>query len=302
MSNIKVKDMVSDDTNPVWNYLGVSHQHVGGLLSGNPDEFIWAATAHGTFTIKSAYSLASTHGVSRRSWLKLWHHSIISRSALFSWKLLHRAVQVDSRIMDYGIPLVSVRIKAPILVKWNPPTVNYSLHVDGASKGNPGICGGGGCIRDKLGNFIDGFAFFYGFGSSILAEARAIHDGLRLAIERHYHISVLYTDSTILLRAISSGRPPHWAMFVVSPPWLRALCWLIRLACLVFGISLWEFCAGHQQWVGVQCAGHQQWVGVQVCDVYYVLAAMTSTLELGGERCGRLVGEVWLAAQRLTLT
>ncbi|MQM00070.1 hypothetical protein Taro_032798 [Colocasia esculenta] len=29
---------------------------------------------------------------------------------------------------------VSVRIKASILVKWNPPIVNYSLNVDGASK------------------------------------------------------------------------------------------------------------------------------------------------------------------------
>ena len=67
--------------------------------------------------------------------------------------------------------------------------------------------------------------------------------------------------------------------------------------------------------VGVQCAGHQQWVGVQVCDVFCVLAAMVLpltyfwrpsmwmfTVELGDERCGRLVGAVWLAAQRLTLT
>ncbi|MQL76800.1 hypothetical protein Taro_009200 [Colocasia esculenta] len=55
-------------------------------------------------------------------------------------------------------------------------------------------------------------------------------------------------------------------------------------------------------------AGHQQWVGVQVCDVYCVLAAMvlpltcswrplmwtSSVHELGGECCGRLVGELLL--------
>ncbi|MQM05841.1 hypothetical protein Taro_038657 [Colocasia esculenta] len=64
-----------------------------------------------------------------------------------------------------------------------------------------------------------------------------------------------------------------------------------------------------------ECAGHQQWVGVQVCDVFCVLAAMvlpltcfwrpsmwTFTVELGVEHYGRLVGAVWLAAQRLSLT
>ncbi|MQM19084.1 hypothetical protein Taro_052086 [Colocasia esculenta] len=35
------------------------------------------------------------------------------------------------------------------LVRWIPPIRNFSLNVDGACKGNPGVCGGGGCIRDS---------------------------------------------------------------------------------------------------------------------------------------------------------
>ncbi|MQL82973.1 hypothetical protein Taro_015455 [Colocasia esculenta] len=40
------------------------------------------------------------------------------------------------------------------LVRWIPPDDNFCLNVDGASKGNPGICGGGGCIRNNAGDVI----------------------------------------------------------------------------------------------------------------------------------------------------
>ncbi|MQL70341.1 hypothetical protein Taro_002661 [Colocasia esculenta] len=120
---------------------------------------------------------------------------------------------------------VSATRKAPILVKWVPPSSDYSLNVDGASKGNPGINGGGGCVRDSRGNLLCAFAFSYGIGSSIVAESRAIHDGLRLSLERHYPISVLYSDSAVILRAISVGQAPHWAVF----PWWRGICDMIRI-------------------------------------------------------------------------
>ncbi|MQM05964.1 hypothetical protein Taro_038782 [Colocasia esculenta] len=146
---------------------------------------------------------------------KLWHHLIPPRAALFGWRLLHRAVPIDSRIMDCGLVEVdcsavkcSARMegsfrtvdsikrtitisvlatrKAPILVKWVPPSSDYSLNVDGASKGNPGISGGGGCVRDSRGNLLCAFAFSY---------------------------------------AISVGQAPHWAVF----PWWRGICDMIRI-------------------------------------------------------------------------
>ncbi|MQL75908.1 hypothetical protein Taro_008299 [Colocasia esculenta] len=120
---------------------------------------------------------------------------------------------------------VSARIKLPVLVKWMPPQVDFCLNVDGASKGNPRYCGGGGCIRDSHGNFICGFAFFYGFGSSILAEARALHDGLQLAIDRQLQISVVYSDFATILRAIDAGRVPHWSVF----PWWRGILDMLQV-------------------------------------------------------------------------
>ncbi|MQM07089.1 hypothetical protein Taro_039924 [Colocasia esculenta] len=73
------------------------------------------------------------------------------------------------------------RVKQCKFIRWIPPILDFSLNVDGAGKGNPGDCGGGGCIRDKHGSVVIAFSHFYGYGSSMLAEARALCDGLRLA-------------------------------------------------------------------------------------------------------------------------
>ncbi|MQL89284.1 hypothetical protein Taro_021863 [Colocasia esculenta] len=86
---------------------------------------------------------------------------------------------IQARILkDFNLK-AEVIVKAPILVRWIPPVINYSINVDGACKGNPGACGGGGCFRDVNDDFVFGFAYFYGTGNSLMAETRAIHDGLR---------------------------------------------------------------------------------------------------------------------------
>ncbi|MQM07638.1 hypothetical protein Taro_040481 [Colocasia esculenta] len=116
-----------------------------------------------------------------------------------------------------------VNIKVPFPVKWLRPHHNYCLNVDGAFKGTTGICGGGGCFRDSSGQFIYGFAFYYGAGSSLLAESREMHDGLRLALERRLPVSILYSDSAQLVGAIHSGRCPHWSVF----PWWKGICKMV---------------------------------------------------------------------------
>ncbi|MQM00011.1 hypothetical protein Taro_032743 [Colocasia esculenta] len=81
------------------------------------------------------------------------------------------------------------------LVRWIPPLHDFSLNVDGACKGNPGDCGGGGCIRDSQGNVHLAFAHFYGVGTSMLAETRALSDGLLFASALGYRVSIVYSDS-----------------------------------------------------------------------------------------------------------
>ncbi|MQM01655.1 hypothetical protein Taro_034415, partial [Colocasia esculenta] len=69
------------------------------------------------------------------------------------------------------------------LVRWIPPIHGICLNVDGASKGNPGPSGGGGCFRNSSSDILLAFAFNYGFGTSLQAEVRALHDGLHMAEE-----------------------------------------------------------------------------------------------------------------------
>ncbi|MQM13042.1 hypothetical protein Taro_045964, partial [Colocasia esculenta] len=60
------------------------------------------------------------------------------------------------------------------LIRWIPPIRGLVLNVNGACKGNPGLCGGGACIRDSEGILLLTFAHFYGFGTSLVAEVRSV--------------------------------------------------------------------------------------------------------------------------------
>ncbi|MQM09839.1 hypothetical protein Taro_042716, partial [Colocasia esculenta] len=99
------------------------------------------------------------------------------------------------------------------LVRWIPPITGLCLNVDSASKGNPGLCGGGGCIRDEHGSVRVAFAHFYEDGNSMIAEIRALCDGLRLADFLGLRLSIVYTDSSILANSFNEGRCPSWRAY-----------------------------------------------------------------------------------------
>ncbi|MQM09338.1 hypothetical protein Taro_042206 [Colocasia esculenta] len=103
-----------------------------------------------------------------------------------------------------------VKLKVSKLVRWNTPQYGFSLNVDGACKGNPGPCGGGGCIRNSNGDIHLGFAFYYGQGNNMLAEVRALSDGLRLAEHRGLPISIVNSDSLALVHSFNSNMCPSW--------------------------------------------------------------------------------------------
>ncbi|MQL78493.1 hypothetical protein Taro_010903 [Colocasia esculenta] len=96
------------------------------------------------------------------------------------------------------------------LIRWIPPIVDFCLNVDGACKGNPGVCGGGDCIRDSKGSVLVAFAHFYGPGNSITAEVRALCDGLRLASNLGIQLSMVNCDSLTLVNSFKMGRCPSW--------------------------------------------------------------------------------------------
>lgn len=127
-----------------------------------------------------------------------------------------------SKLQAFGLVANSPKILF-IIVRWKYAEFGYTLNVDGASKGNPGLAGGGGCIRDPRGQVCLGFSYFYGFGTNTVAEGRALLDGLRLAQLHNISISAIYTDSMVLLMLIQSKQSPPWSFL----PWWEALTELI---------------------------------------------------------------------------
>ncbi|MQM16861.1 hypothetical protein Taro_049823, partial [Colocasia esculenta] len=75
----------------------------------------------------------------------------------------------------------SVKLTVPKLVRWIPPQYGFNLNVDGACKGNPGPCGGGGCFQDLNGDIHLGFNFSYGQGNNMIVEVCTLCDGIRIA-------------------------------------------------------------------------------------------------------------------------
>ncbi|MQL86101.1 hypothetical protein Taro_018629 [Colocasia esculenta] len=104
----------------------------------------------------------------------------------------------------------TVKLKTPQIVRWIPPKQGVCLNVDGACKGNPGPCGGGGCLRNPAGEVLLSFSFFYGQGDSLLAEVRALIDGLRLAELHGLHVTVVYSNSLVLVQSFTHDKCPSW--------------------------------------------------------------------------------------------
>ncbi|MQM10895.1 hypothetical protein Taro_043794 [Colocasia esculenta] len=110
-----------------------------------------------------------------------------------------------------------VKLKAPKIVRWIPPQHGVCHNVDGACKGNHGPCGGGGCLRTQSGDAILSFTFYYGHGDSLLAEVRALCDGLRLAVLHGHNITSVYSDSLVLVQSLNNDKCPSWK----CPWWCR---------------------------------------------------------------------------------
>lgn len=116
----------------------------------------------------------------------------------------------EKSILDQFHIDVAINVKQIKIIRWLCPKVGFSLNVDGAAKGNPGHCGGGGCLRGSNGELVHGFSYYYGIGTSLMAETRALLDGLRMGEKSGLPITVIYSDSMTLCSLIQSNKHPPW--------------------------------------------------------------------------------------------
>ncbi|XP_075102916.1 uncharacterized protein LOC142177604 [Nicotiana tabacum] len=111
-------------------------------------------------------------------------------------------------------------------VTWKLPCHGwYKCNIDGASKGNPGPSSLGFCVKDDEGDVVYARAVDLGVTTNVVAEAKAILQGLEYCVEHDFHPLILETDSLVMKKAMEG----EW-----DPPWVH-LSFIHSLNCLVQG-------------------------------------------------------------------
>ncbi|KAL0427066.1 UNVERIFIED_CONTAM: putative ribonuclease H protein [Sesamum latifolium] len=101
--------------------------------------------------------------------------------------------------------------KLDTIVKWEKPQRDwFKLNTDGASKGNPGISGAGGILRDPQGRVLFAFEEPLGCMSNTLVELKAIYRGLQLSIERNITKIWIETDAQVIIKLIANPSLGAW--------------------------------------------------------------------------------------------
>ncbi|KAF9675131.1 hypothetical protein SADUNF_Sadunf09G0000200 [Salix dunnii] len=77
------------------------------VCSTRVDHPLWSLTAHGGFTMYSAWNRMRQVSVRQLIFSKIWHASILLKMSFFIWRLINDFVPVDTRIQRKGICMVS---------------------------------------------------------------------------------------------------------------------------------------------------------------------------------------------------
>nr|XP_027099065.1 uncharacterized protein LOC113718354 [Coffea arabica] len=86
------------------------------------------------------------------------------------------------------------------LVSWETKeSGRFILNTDGCSKGNPGLGGGGGVLRDSNGIPLIGFSAYFGETTCLCAEVRALLIGLQTCVHRGFGNLCVQSDSLVLI-------------------------------------------------------------------------------------------------------
>lgn len=97
------------------------------------------------------------------------------------------------------------------MIRWKKPSgKQLKLNVDGASKGNPRLAGGGGILRDSNGTYWAGFSHHYGSCTNMVAETRALLDGLSMCKDLGLRDIVIEIDSKVLFQWVKKGACSLW--------------------------------------------------------------------------------------------
>lgn len=127
---------------------------------------------------------------------------------------------------------------------WQPPPPGFlKFNIDGASKGNLGVVGYGGVIRDEQGNIKVIFHSHLGKATNNMAELMALEQCLEILMEINLHNSIIEADSKLIINSVKkicNGIAPervskHWRLLQVYQriqSYLRTLRTLNFFSCV----------------------------------------------------------------------
>ncbi|HET7842384.1 MAG TPA: ribonuclease HI family protein, partial [Terriglobia bacterium] len=77
---------------------------------------------------------------------------------------------------------------------------DFVLHIDGASRGNPGPAAYAVTVEDASGAAVAAFSKFIGHTTNNVAEYQGLLAALEYSVRNHHHRVLILTDSELLAR------------------------------------------------------------------------------------------------------
>ncbi|MQL76353.1 hypothetical protein Taro_008743 [Colocasia esculenta] len=137
--------------------------------------------------------------------------------------LLVRAICISANFQKIPQPWLSalrqpmsgtddLKVMVPKSARWlTPPPGRLKLNTDGALNLKSDEAGGGGIIRDHNGQMCGAFASpYHGLHTSLVAEALALRDGLRMCSNMGIYNVMVETDSLSLVQIVTNQISRQW--------------------------------------------------------------------------------------------
>lgn len=157
-------------------------------------------------------------------WLWKWRNKRCFENPDFNqpqtWDFIRTRAKEIATAFNTSTPLykaVGEQRKQDAFVRWHTPGEGWiKLNVDGASKGNPGLSGGGGIFRDHYGNWLKALACNFGWCTCVKAEILALLKGLRTAWAIGYRKVEVNMYSQITVRKTQQPCQPNQPLYFIK--------------------------------------------------------------------------------------
>lgn len=150
----------------------------------------------------------------------LFHKVISQVKQVISTAKLREDQQLSRTILaKFGISATSRTAPLVKIVKWLcPPWPFLKINTDGAHK-HTGHSGGGGIIRNFQGHILLAFSHYYENCPSLVAEARALADGIKYLSAISSKSALVESDSLLLIQVLNKQTDCPWEIL----PFIREI-------------------------------------------------------------------------------